>query len=157
MKALAVVLAIVGAFLVQTLGGRYFWPIRNYLDLFSLVAATFGLIQGRQAGMFAGAAAGLVQDAFSGGLLGLNGASKTAVGYLAGIAGHRLVVRGWAGRFVFFAVATAADLAILAAIGQVLERPTVVGGPADLLYLCAANGFMGALVLTALDRFTVAL
>ncbi len=78
------------------------------------------------------------------------------MGYLAGIAGHRLVVRGWAGRFVFFAVATAADLAILAAIGQVLERPTVVGGPADLLYLCAGNGFIGALVLTVLDRFTVA-
>jgi cell shape-determining protein MreD len=105
--------------------------------------------------MFAGAAAGLVQDAFSGGLLGLNGASKTTVGYLAGIAGHRLVVRGWAGRFVFFALGTAADLAILAVIGQVLERPTVVGGPTDLLYLCAANGAMGALILAALDRFTV--
>jgi rod shape-determining protein MreD len=153
-KALAVVLAIVGAYLVQTLGGRYLWPIRDYLDLFLLVAATFGLIRGRQAGMFAGAAAGLVQDAFSGGLLGLNGASKTTVGYLAGIAGHRLVVRGWAGRFVFFAAATAADLAIVAAIGQVLERPTVVGGPADLLYFGAANGFMGALILNTLDRFT---
>jgi rod shape-determining protein MreD len=154
-KALAVVLAIVGAFLIQTLGGRYFWPIRSYLDLFLVTAATFGLIQGRQVGMFAGAAAGLVQDAFSGGLLGLNGASKTTMGYLAGIAGHRLVVRGWAGRFVFFALATAADLAILAVIGQVLERPTVVGGPTDLLYLCAANGAMGALILAALDRFTV--
>jgi rod shape-determining protein MreD len=154
-KALAVVLAIVGAFLIQTLGGRYFWPIRSYLDLFLVTAATFGLIQGRQVGMFAGAAAGLVQDAFSGGLLGLNGASKTTMGYLAGIAGHRLVVRGWAGRFVFFALATAADLAILEVLGQVLQRPTVVGGPTDLLYLCAANGAMGALILAALDRFTV--
>ena len=156
MKALAVVLAIVGAYLIQTLGGRYVWPIRDYLDLFLLVAATFGLIHGRQSGMFAGAAAGLVQDAFSGGLLGLNGASKTTIGYLAGIAGHRLVVRGWAGRFVFFATFTAADLAILAAIGQVLERPTVVGGAADLLYLCGANGLMGALILNTVDRFTVA-
>ena len=155
MKALAVALAIAGAFLIQTLGGRYFWPIQSYLDLFLLTAAGFGLIQERQVGMFAGAAAGLVQDAFSGGLLGLNGASKTTVGYLAGIAGHRLVVRGWVGRFVFFAVATAADVIILAAIGQVLERPTVVGGTADLLYLCAGNGVLGALTLGAVDRFTV--
>ncbi len=155
MKALAVVLAIVGAFLVQTLGGRYFSPIQSYLDLFLLTAAGFGLTQGRRVGMFSGTAAGLVQDVFSGAPPGLNGVSKTTIGYLAGIAGHRLVVRGWAGRFVFFAVATAADLAIVGAIGQVLEQPTVVGGPADLLYLCAANGFTGALVLNLVDRFTV--
>ena len=154
MKALAVVLAIVGAFLVQTLGGRYFWLIQSYLDLFLLTAAGFGLIQGRQVGMFSGTAAGLVQDVFSGAPLGLNGVSKTTIGYLAGIAGHRLVVGSWAGRFVFFAAAAAADRVILAAIGQVADQPPVIGSVADLLYLCAGNGFMGALVLTALERFT---
>ncbi len=105
--------------------------------------------------MFSGTAAGLVQDVFSGAPLGLNGVSKTTIGYLAGIAGHRLVVRGWAARFIFFAAAAAADRVILAAIGQVADQPPVIGSVADLLYLCAGNGFMGALVLTALDRFTV--
>jgi hypothetical protein len=42
-----------------------------------------------------GASAGLLQDAFSGGLLGYNGISKTTVGYLAGIAGRHLIIRGW--------------------------------------------------------------
>ena len=155
MKALAVVLAIVVAFLVQTLGGRDFSPIQGYLDLFLLAAAGLGLTQGRRVGMFSGTAAGLLQDVFSGAPFGLNGISKTTIGYLAGIAGHRLVVRGWAGRFVFFAVATAADLAIMGGIGQVLEQPTLVGGPAVPLYLFAANGFTGALVLNLVDRFTV--
>ena len=154
MKALAVVLAIVGAFLLQTLGGRYFGLIQSYLDLFLLTAAGFGLTQGRQVGMFSGTAAGLVQDVFSGAPLGLNGVSKTTIGYLAGIAGHRLVVGGWAARFIFFAAAVAADRVILAAIGQVADQPPVIGSVAHLLYLCAGNGFMGALVLTALDRFT---
>ena len=153
MKALAVALAVVGAFLVQTLGGRYFWPIQSYLDLFLLAAAGFGLTQDRQVGMFAGTAAGLVQDVFSGAPLGLNGVSKTTIGYLAGIAGHRLVVRGWAGRLLFFAAATAGDRIILAAIGQVADQPPVVGGVPDLLYLCAGNGLVGALLLGMFDRF----
>ena len=155
MKALAVALAVIGAFLVQTLGGRYFWPIQSYLDLFLLTAAGFGLTQDRQVGMFAGTAAGLVQDVFSGATLGMNGISKTTIGYLAGIAGHRLVVRGWAGRFFFFAAATAGDRIILAAIGHVVDQPPVVGSVPDLLYLCAGNGLLGALILGALDRFMI--
>ena len=154
MKALAVALAVVGAFLIQTLGGRYFWPIQTYLDLFLLVAAGFGLTLDRQVGMFAGTAAGLVQDVFSGAPLGLNGVSKTTIGYLAGVAGHRLVVRGWAGRVFFFAAATAGDRIILAGIGRMADQPPVVGSVPDLLYLCAANGLLGALILGAWDRFT---
>lgn len=153
MKALAVALAVVCAFLVQTLGGRYVPPIQSYLDLFLLTAAGFGLTLDRQVGMFAGTAAGLVQDVFSGAPLGLNGISKTTIGYLAGIAGHRLVVRGWAGRFFFFAAATAADRILLAAIGQVADQPPVVGGVPQLVYLCAGNGLLGAVVLGAVDRF----
>ena len=154
MKALAVALAVVGAFLVQTLGGRYFWPIQSYLDLFLLTAAGFGLMEDRQIGMFAGTAAGLVQDVFSGAPLGLNGVSKTTIGYLAGIAGHRLVVRGWVGRFLFLAAATASDRIILAAIGQVADQPPVVGSVPELLYLCVGNGLFGALVLGMFDRST---
>ncbi len=107
-------LALLAAFVFQTVLGRYLPFFGGYLDLFAVVAAGFGLVRGRMAGLVSGASAGLLQDAFSGGLLGFNGISKTTVGYLAGIAGRHLIIRGWSTRILFFAVATLLDLAILA-------------------------------------------
>jgi rod shape-determining protein MreD len=144
--------AILVAFVVQTLGGRYFWPLQSYLDLFLVTAVGFGLTRGRMVGMGAGTAAGLVQDAFSGGMLGLNGLSKTTIGYLSGIVGRWLIVRGWGARFLFFFVASAADLLILALVGSAVERPIVIGEGMTPLILCSCNGLVGAFVLSLRDR-----
>ncbi len=67
MRVLQVAAAVIVAFLVHTLVGRYILPLRSYLDLFLVVTAGFGLLHGRVAGMGAGTVAGLVQDTFSGG------------------------------------------------------------------------------------------
>lgn len=152
MKILQIVLAVVGAFLVQTLGARHLWPVASYLDLFLVTAAGFGLVHGRLTGLVAGTAAGLVQDAFSGGFLGLNGLSKTTVGYLAGIAGRRLILRGWSGRMVFFAVATAVDVLILTLVGGAVDKTVLAGDIQAAGYLCLGNGLVGTAILTALDK-----
>jgi rod shape-determining protein MreD len=102
--------------------------------------------------MGAGTAAGLIQDAFSGGMLGLNGLSKTTIGYLSGIVGRWLIVRGWGARFLFFFVASAADLLILALVGSAVERPIVIGEGMTPLILCSCNGLVGASVLSLRDR-----
>ena len=60
MKFLEVALAILIAFLVQTVLGRYFVFLNIYLDLFIVVAATFGLVRGRMVGLCTGTAAGLL-------------------------------------------------------------------------------------------------
>jgi rod shape-determining protein MreD len=140
------------AFVVQTLGGRYFWPLQSYLDLFLVTAVSFGLTQDRMVGMGAGTAAGLVQDGFSGGMLGLNGLSKTTIGYLSGIIGRWLIIRGWGARFLFFFVASAVDLLILALVGSAVERPIVIGEGITPLILCSCNGLVGAFVLGLRDR-----
>ena len=127
MRFLDVVFGVVVAFVVQTVLGRYLPFLNGYFDFFSVVAAGIGLVRGKMVGLVTGTAAGLVQDAFSGGLLGFNGISKTTVGYLSGIAGRHLIIRGWASRVVFFAVATLVDAAILAAVGHAAELPRVVG------------------------------
>jgi len=151
-KYLVPAAAIVAAFLVQTLGARYFPPIRTHLDLFAVVTIWMGLVSGRLVGMGTGTAAGLVQDTFSGGILGLNGLSKTAIGYFAGIAGRRLIIRGWAPRFVFFFLASASDLLLLTIVGLAVEQPSVRTGAANPLTLCLGNGFVGTLVLGVADR-----
>jgi rod shape-determining protein MreD len=151
-RVLDIALALLGAFVFQTVLGRYLTFLVPYLDLFAVVAAGFGLARGRMAGLVAGAASGLLQDAFSGGLLGFNGISKTTVGYVAGIAGRHLIIRAWSTRILFFAVATLLDLLILAVVGYAAELPRVAGEGLAPLYLCIGNAFAGIVLVRALER-----
>ena len=152
MRVLDITAALLAAFVLQTVLGRYLPFLGVYLDLFTVVAAGFGLARGRIAGLVSGASAGLLQDAFSGGLLGFNGISKTTVGYLSGIAGRHLIIRGWWTRILFFAVATLLDLLILALVGYAAELPRVMGEGFAPLYLCIGNAFAGILLMRALER-----
>ena len=153
MKTFHVALAILGAFLAQTLVGRYVASSRTYFDLFLLAASAFGLTSGRLTGMVAGTAGGLVQDAFSGGILGVNGFSKTTVGYVAGVLGNRLIIRGSVARFAFFALASLVDLVILILIGVAVEKPLVWGEGAKAIYVCVGNGILGTVILGLEERF----
>lgn len=152
MRFLDVALAILVAFVVQTVLGRYFGFLNSYLDLFTVVVAMFGLLRGRAVGLATGTVAGLIQDAFSGGLLGFNGIAKTTVGYLAGIAGRHLIVRSWSSRIVFFAAMSLIDMAILAGVGHLAEIPRVVGEGLMPLYLCIGNAIAGILLIRLVDR-----
>jgi rod shape-determining protein MreD len=151
-KFLDVAITIAIAFLLQTVVGRYLPAAARYVDLFTVLTASFGLLRGRTVGMCTGAVAGLVQDAFSGGLLGFNGIAKTTVGYLTGIAGHHLIIRGWSSRILFFVLASALDLGILAALGFAAELPRVVGEGAQPFYVCFGNALAGMLLLRILGR-----
>lgn len=152
MRFLDIAVAILVAFLVQTVLGRYFAFLNSYLDLFTVIVAMFGLLRGRVTGLATGTVAGLLQDAFSGGLLGFNGIAKTAVGYIAGIAGRHLIVRSWSSRLLFFAAMTLVDMAILAGVGYLAELPRVVGEGLTPLYLCAGNAIAGILLIRTVDR-----
>jgi rod shape-determining protein MreD len=151
-RGLDIAAALLAAFVLRTVFGRYLPFFVPYLDLFAVVAAGFGLARGRMAGLLSGALAGLLQDAFSGGLLGFNGISKTTVGYLSGIAGRHLIIRGWSTRSLFFALATLLDLLILAVVGYAAELPRVVGEGLAPLYLCIGNAFAGILLVRVLER-----
>jgi len=151
-RFLDVALTIVIAFVVQTVLGRYFGFLNSSLDLFTVIAAMFGLLRGRVAGLVTGSVAGLLQDAFSGGLLGFNGIAKTTVGYVAGIAGRHLIVRNLPSRLLFFMVMTLVDMAILATVGQLAELPRVIGEGLTPLYLCLGNAIAGILLIGIVDR-----
>ena len=152
MRVVGVVACILVAFVFHTVIARYFTFLASYLDLFTVLAAGFGLMRGRMVGMTTGLVGGLLQDAFSGGLLGFNGIAKTSVGYLAGIVGHNLIIRGWSTRLLFFAVATLADSAILAGVGHIAELPRVFGHGLNFFYLCLGNAFAGILLVKSLER-----
>lgn len=152
MRVLEIAVAILAAFLLQTIGGRYLWPLQSYLDLFLVVSVGLGLTRGRMTGLVTGTTAGLIQDSFSGAILGLNGLSKTTVGYLCGVIGHWLIIRGWTTRFLLFFLASVADLLILSLLGLAVERPVVLGEGFTPLLLCIGNGLVGTMALGFGDR-----
>ncbi|HSF18864.1 MAG TPA: hypothetical protein VLK65_25285 [Vicinamibacteria bacterium] len=152
MRILDAALAVLAAFLFQSVLGRYLPALDGYVDLFAVISAGFGLVHGRMFGMLTGIAAGLVQDVFSGGHLGINGISKTTVGYVAGIAGHHLIIRGWSSRVLFFLLASGLDLVILAALGAAIEEPRVLGEGLRPIYLCIGNIIAGMILIRVIDR-----
>ena len=73
------------------------------------VALAFGPV----AGLMAGTAGGLVQDALAGGIVGVGGFSKTLVGFLVGLLGAQFIVAQSLPRFVMFVAGTARARALL--------------------------------------------
>jgi rod shape-determining protein MreD len=105
-KATSVLATVVVAVVLQltlaryTVGGR--WPF----DLV-LVGVVFAALNwGPVAGMLAGTAGGLIQDALSDEIVGSGGLAKTAVGFLTGAIGAQFVVARPAARTVLLAGAS---------------------------------------------------
>ncbi len=73
------------------------------VDLVLVVVVAVAIASGPIAGLWAGTVGGLVQDALSGGVIGVGGLAKTLVGYLVGQFGSRfMIARAWQQLLVFF-------------------------------------------------------
>lgn len=112
-------LAVIAAFLLQTgvlpliLGGGV-TP-----DFLLATAAAVALLAGPGPAIGFGLVTGLLQDSFSGGLLGMNGFSKPLVVFLAARAREYPPLDTRAGIPLLLLFAAAADLVILWALGEV--------------------------------------
>ena len=62
------------------------------VDLVLIVVVFAALPRGPIAGLWTGTLAGLLQDALSGGIVGVSGLAKTIVGVLAGVGGSRFIL-----------------------------------------------------------------
>ena len=116
-------LAVVAAFLLQTA----VWPLTVgdgvTPDFLLATAAAVALLAGTGPAIGFGLVTGLLQDSFSGGLLGMNGFSKPLVVFLAARARERPPLDTRAGIPVLLLFAAAADLAILWALVKSPDSP----------------------------------
>ena len=62
------------------------------VDLVLIVVVFAALNRGPVAGLWTGTLAGLLQDALSGGIIGVSGLTKTIIGVLAGVVGSRFIL-----------------------------------------------------------------
>lgn len=97
-----------------------------------------------------GAAAGIIQDALSGGLVGLHGFAKTVVAAITAFFGNLLVVRGAVPEGIITGVASLAEGAIVAAWLLTLSRPAVPG-PVGPVGRALATGIAAVLVQVGLN------
>ena len=151
MKIAWVALALAAALAVQTTLVRMVAGTGAPVDLVLMVVIAVGVANGPRAGLWTGTAGGLLQDALSGGVIGMGGLAKTVVGYLGGqFAAQFMVTRLWHKALVFVG-------------GSLLHAVLFVGGyrllfddrmavaQRDLLVQAAANTVVGLVVAVGLQ------
>ena len=106
MKTAVVVLAIVGALVAQTTLSGLMVGGTLAVNLVLVAVVYLALAFGPVTGMLAGTFGGLAQDALSGGIVGIGGLTKTAVGFVVGILGAQFNLSTTVPRLVMFVAAT---------------------------------------------------
>lgn len=102
MKAAEIVLAIVFALGLQTTLSRFISFGHAAVDFVLVAVMCVGLTSGPVAGMATGSLGGLIQDALSGGIIGVGGLAKSVVGFATGVLATQFIVARPAPRFVVF-------------------------------------------------------
>ena len=106
MRTIGILLIVAAGLVLQTSLTRFTIGGGWALDLVLVAVFFCALSWGPVAGLLAGTAGGLAQDALSGGVLGVGGLSKTLVGFLAGAVGTQFIVAQFVPRLVVFVVGT---------------------------------------------------
>ena len=131
-RALRVAILLVAAFLLQTLVRPAPWIERVAPDFILAAVAGLAMRRGASLGLGLGLGAGLLQDSFSGGLLGIHGSSKPLTAFVIGrIAAQARELSGSLA-FVLALVAAGLDAAVLLFLAwvtgaEVTARPLAVG------------------------------
>lgn len=105
-------LTVLAAFLVFSALRQISVPLAIGVDVFAVAVIVHGVSEGEVAGAIMGMVCGLIIDAFSLGLFGLAGLSKTVTGYLAGFVSRKINVQPPGRMIVFAGLLGAADLAL---------------------------------------------
>lgn len=100
------------AFLLYSISGRISEHLPQVMNFFSIVVIYFSLKKGELFGAFLGTAAGLVQDAFSFGIFGISGLSKTLLGFFTGFISKKINVVPFFRNCIFVFILSALELMV---------------------------------------------
>ena len=152
MKAAGVLLVLVGALALQTtisgvtLGGA------RLVNLVVVAVIFVALQYGPVAGLLAGTAGGLAQDALAGGVVGIGGLAKTVVGFLAGLFGAQFIVSQPLPRFVIFVGGTALHEVVFQALYGLVEARGFRVDTRALITQAFVNGIVGLAAFFVLEQ-----
>ena len=153
MRAVGVLLAVAVALALQTTIARFVVGGTTAIDLVLVVVVYVALTTGPVTGMFAGSAAGLVQDALSSGVIGVGGLAKSLVGFLAGMIGQQFIMTAVLPRFVMFMAATLLHAVVFMGLYMLLGLRTFSSPYAATLSQAAGNAVVGMIAFTIIEAF----
>jgi rod shape-determining protein MreD len=111
------------------------------------VALAFGPVMG----LTTGAIGGLVQDALSGGIIGIGGFAKTLIGFLVGVLGAQFIVSQPLPRFIMFVAATIVHDLCFQALAALVETRSLRVQFTALLAQAALNGLIGIIAFQLVE------
>ena len=120
-------------------------------DFVLVAVVAVGLLHGRVAGLFAGTAAGLLQDALGGGMIGLSGLGKCAAGYLTGVVGTQFIVTQWMSRGLLFLGASALNSACFMGLSVLLGLRRYDNPLLDAATQAVINAAAGVLLFAVIE------
>ena len=152
MRSAVAVAAIVIAIAVQTtLAGYIFRGSSTAIDLVLIVVVYVGIKSGPATGTLAGTVAGLIQDALSGGILGIYGLGKTMVGFLSGLLGTQFIVTAPLPRFLLLVVATILHAAIFMGLYTLLNLRQFPAPYPAIAGQAFGNAFVGVVAFQVIE------
>jgi rod shape-determining protein MreD len=153
-RSAAALAAILIAIALQTTLARYiFRDSSTVIDLVLIVVVYVAIKSGPVTGLLAGTVAGLIQDAQSGGVLGIGGLAKTMVGFLSGLLGTQFIVTAPLPRFLLLVVATALHEAIFIGLYTMLNLRQYPSPYSSVVGQAFGNAFVGVVAFQMIEWF----
>ena len=123
------------------------------IDLFLLFNVYYALNFPPLACIAVGVVSGVIQDAFTGGIIGMNAFSKTLVAYCIAVLSSRLMIKHPFILMLLAAVSTGVDLMTIYLLHRLLGLPHIVLSYPVFLTAMVLNMLVGVLGFHIADRF----
>ncbi|UCC41152.1 MAG: rod shape-determining protein MreD [Candidatus Aminicenantes bacterium] len=147
---------IIAAFIFNIILGKLFFSPAPLFNFFSLVIIYFALARGEILGACLGTFCGLIHDAFSLGVFGFSGLSKTITGFLAGYISILIDVSSPLRIFIFIFILIFIELILWFFLYSFVfsERPHIGGG--WIFFQPLATAFLGVFLFRFFRKFKIA-
>lgn len=151
MRVAWIAFALAAALTVQTTLVQMVAGTGAPVDLVLMVVIVVAIADGPRAGLWTGTVGGLLQDALSGGVIGMGGLAKSLVGYLGGqFAAQFMVTRLWHTAMVFVGGSVLHAALFIGGYSLLFDDRVLVTGR-ELLAQAAANTVVGLMVAVGLQ------
>ncbi|MCI0417553.1 rod shape-determining protein MreD [bacterium] len=151
MRSLRTLIAIALILLVQTMVLGRFERLQA-IDLFLLFNVYYALNFSPLSCIAVSVTSGLIQDAFTGGIIGMNAFSKTIVAYSIAVLSSRLMIKHPFILMMLVAVSTGVDLLTINMLNRLFSLPQMVLSYQVFLTATILNMLVGLLGFHIADR-----
>jgi rod shape-determining protein MreD len=132
---------------------RHYWQGLVYIDLPLIVITYFALRRDVVLALVVGCVTGLATDAFSGGLLGAHGFTKTLISYLIAALVTRVMLDNPLARIPVIAGAAALDATLYVLLHQIFRQPVLRPFVETVTYKVIATTIVGTFLFYLFDIF----